>query len=275
MPLISKFGDLTDDANFRVLVDHVCTFVERNQVPWEDKHGQKMNFCRRTIYEQAKESIERLLKNRASKPEHSGSNSLETELYLLSIFDAVMDYFANANSKTTWMCKSMGMSQHHKYLLEFYGPKRLRYIYLVRDPRDVAMSFMKTPVGDCHYYAIIKKWVKLQEHAIKILSETPNLVCKVHYEELLEDKEAVVGRVYNFIGERRFGGIKRQAVSIDRSELSDSSGQILTEARTSHTIIISHSIPDVLVSFLSTTRASCLWRLVTTLSRARRREERQ
>ena len=32
----------------------------------------------------------------------------------------------------------------HDLLLEFYGEKRLRYVYLVRDPRDVAMSFMKT-----------------------------------------------------------------------------------------------------------------------------------
>ena len=33
MPIIDKFGNLADDENFRVLVDHLCTFVERNQVP--------------------------------------------------------------------------------------------------------------------------------------------------------------------------------------------------------------------------------------------------
>lgn len=32
MPLISKFGDLSQDESFDILVDHVCTFVERNQV---------------------------------------------------------------------------------------------------------------------------------------------------------------------------------------------------------------------------------------------------
>ena len=31
MPTIGKFGDLSQDGNFTVLLDHVCTFVERNQ----------------------------------------------------------------------------------------------------------------------------------------------------------------------------------------------------------------------------------------------------
>jgi serine/threonine protein phosphatase PrpC len=66
-------------------------------------------------------------------------------------------------------------------------------------------------VGDCHYHAIIAKWTKLQSHALRIIEERPELVHKVHYEEILQDKETVVEGVYAFIGERRFGGITRQA----------------------------------------------------------------
>jgi serine/threonine protein phosphatase PrpC len=66
-------------------------------------------------------------------------------------------------------------------------------------------------VGDCHYHAIITKWTKLQGHAIRIVEEYPDLVHKVHYESILLDKENVVKEIYEFIGERRFGGIKRQA----------------------------------------------------------------
>ena len=137
MPIISKFGDLSDDENFCILLDHVCTFVERNQVPWNDKYGQSIRFCRKTVYDQAKASCERL---------QLQGHELDNELYLLSVFDALMNFFAEANGKDLWMCKSMGMSAYHKSLLKFYGQRRLRYIYLVRDPRDVAMSFMNTPV---------------------------------------------------------------------------------------------------------------------------------
>lgn len=141
MPIIDKFGDLSVDDNVKVLVDHVCTFVERNQVPWTDKHGESIKFSRGVINAVAAESCERLRMNRVASGE---AHVLESAFYLLSIFDAIMSFFTQANGKRIWMCKSMGISQFHDILLEFYGEKRLRYIYLVRDPRDVAMSFMKT-----------------------------------------------------------------------------------------------------------------------------------
>jgi serine/threonine protein kinase len=142
MPIIDKFGDLIFDDNFKILVDHVCTFVERNQVPWTDKHDENIKLPRSVIYNAAGESCERLRMNRVA-----GSEThvlLESAFYLLSIFDAIMSFYTQVNGKRIWMCKSMGISQFHDILLEFYGKKRLRYIYLVRDPRDVAMSFMKT-----------------------------------------------------------------------------------------------------------------------------------
>jgi len=230
MPLISKFGDLSQEDNFKILVDHVCTFVERNQVPWNDKYGLPIIFSRKTVYDQAKESCERI------KLQEEGD--LDNELYLLSIFDALMDFFADANGKELWMCKSMGMSAYHTSLLKFYGEKRLRYIYLVRDPRDVAMSFMNTPVGDKHYYAIVKKWAKLQKQAIAILEDTPELIFNIKYEELLENKEDAISCIYDFIGDRRFGGVKRQAsvMSIAPVAASVNQAKLGSESFKAHTL---------------------------------------
>ena len=69
----------------------------------------------------------------------------------------------------------------------------------------------RRPVGDCHYHAIISKWTKLQKVALRVLAETPKLVHKVHYESILHEKKKVVAEIYDFIGKRRFGGVKRQA----------------------------------------------------------------
>lgn len=96
----------------------------------------------------------------------------------------------------------MGMSQFHDYLLSFYGKERLRYIYLVRDPRDVCNSFMRTPVGDCHPYAISKKWAKLQNYSARILHETPDLIHQVCYEEVLGNKHGQVAKIVEFMGAR-------------------------------------------------------------------------
>jgi len=141
MPILGKFGDLSSADNFKVLVDHVCRFVERNQVPWTNKHGSPIRFPRVNIFNAAYNSCERFLSARQSS---GGDQPLEGVIYLLSVFDAIMNFYVKANGKRVWMCKSMGMSKFHDILLDFYGEKRLRYIYLVRDPRDVAMSFMKT-----------------------------------------------------------------------------------------------------------------------------------
>ena len=208
MPIIDKFGDLSLDENFRILCDHVCTFVENNQVPWTNKYGQRMKFGRTQVYSKAIESCNRLLLQR-------GATVLSNGLYLLSIFDAIMEKFTLAYGKRTWICKSMGMSKFHNLLLEFYGESRLRYVYLVRDPRDVAMSFMKTPVGDCHYYSIASKWTELQKGALYIVKTHPKIIHQVHYEEILEDKKNTISKIYDFIGERRHGGIRRQSTVLN------------------------------------------------------------
>jgi serine/threonine protein kinase len=141
VPLLDRYGDLKVDDNFRILVDHVSTFVERNQVPWTNKHGRKIVFPRFLIFDSALASSKRISEQRKASKNPA---PLPSSMYMLCVFDAIMNYFTKANGKHIWMCKSMGMSKFHDLLLEFYGSERLRYIYLVRDPRDVAMSFMKT-----------------------------------------------------------------------------------------------------------------------------------
>lgn len=93
-------------------------------------------------------------------------------------------------------------------------PQRLRYIYIARDPRDVCLSFAKTPVGDCHPYAVASKWAKLQDHAARVLEECPELCAQVHYEDLLVDSEREVTRLVEFMGERRASRMMRQASAI-------------------------------------------------------------
>jgi hypothetical protein len=174
IPKLEEFGDLEKMENLKVLVDHVCTFVERNQVQWIDKHGRPLKFDRVDVMKSCVASVDAVRAVQAFAKKDL--DDVDSKFYLLAIFDEIMNHNADANGKRIWMCKSMGMSQFHDILLTFYGPERLRYIYLVRDPRDVTLSFMKTPVGDCHPYTIAKKWAKLQRFALQILSQTPELL---------------------------------------------------------------------------------------------------
>lgn len=156
--ILKKYGDLSVEHNFKILADHVITYVEDNPVPWTDKHGNKLFFPRVTLFASALESSERILEERSKA---GNGEPLSSEMYLLCVFDALMNYYAKVNNKVccnvffserfsltqisqfVWLSYSLEMNMFHDLLVEFYGLDRLRYIYLVRDPRDVTMSCMK------------------------------------------------------------------------------------------------------------------------------------
>jgi len=61
---------------------------------------------------------------------------------------------------------------------------------------------MKTPVGDCHPYVIVTKWCRLQNFAMHILHNDPDLIHQVCYEEVLGDKKHQVAKIVKFMGAR-------------------------------------------------------------------------
>ena len=57
MPILDKFMPLSEPANLAVLIDHVCTFVERNQVMWNDVHDRPLKFDRVRAVDRAADKI--------------------------------------------------------------------------------------------------------------------------------------------------------------------------------------------------------------------------
>ena len=76
---LDKFGDLEDESNLEILVDHVCSFVESNQVTWLDKHGRKIKFDRERIMDVAISAIDILRMVHKDK-------DINQKYYLIAIF---------------------------------------------------------------------------------------------------------------------------------------------------------------------------------------------
>lgn len=170
MPLMAKYGDLSQDKNFAVLVDDVCRLVELNPVPWEGVVLDRADVARRC---------------RARS--------------LVAVFGAVYDVLAETQGAQTWLCKSM---QNVMYLpqIDAYYPEA-KYLYLFRDGRDVAVSFRKAVVGEKHYYHIANEWATAQRLAIKQRSITPpERFINVTYEELTSRTEDTMRRLCAFLG---------------------------------------------------------------------------
>ena len=88
MPILDKFMPLSEPANLAVLIDHVCTFVERNQVTWNDVHDRPIKFDRVRAADRAADKIASmargLAEGEALKPLRKPSASPRAMLVILS-----------------------------------------------------------------------------------------------------------------------------------------------------------------------------------------------
>lgn len=154
-PLLPYYGDLSSDKNFMTLADDVCTYIELNPVPWKS-----INLNREKIFKSC---------NRRT---------------LLELFIIINELQCSQNKKSIWCCKSL----ETVYYLNNFDKEGFRpfVIYLVRDGRDVAVSFRKAMVGEKHIYHLAVKWKNEQELAMKYLKKlSPVSFVVIRYEEFI------------------------------------------------------------------------------------------
>jgi hypothetical protein len=169
VPLLYIYGSLEIDSNYKKLVDDVVAYVNVNPVPWE---GVVLNADE--IYEQSKVSslfeLNRLIYEKAAESKHA----------------------------KYWCCKSMN-NVYFADELETQKDK-LKYIYLYRDGRDVALSFQKAVVGDKHIYHIAKQWKKDQDACLALAKQVPaNRFFSLNYENLVSKPEETVRELCAFL----------------------------------------------------------------------------
>ncbi len=168
-PLLAKYGDLGEEANFNQLIDDVCKLIELNPVPWKE-----FTLDRKSIRQSCR------------------SNSL------IEVFNSLYSLKAKSSSAKYWCCKSMA---NFKYAaeLEEYGIKPI-YIHLYRDGRDVALSFKKAIVGSKHTYHLAKQWKEDQEHCLRLKEDMDeNRFFSICYEQLLEAPEKILKKLCGFL----------------------------------------------------------------------------
>ncbi len=169
MPLQWAYGNLRNQAAFMQLVDDVCRLVELNPVPWEN-----VNLDRAEIMARCR------------------GNSL------VAIFAAIYDTCAKAWNADTWCCKSLA-NVHYFSEINDYLPY-VKYLYLYRDGRDVAVSFKKAVVGQKHFYHIAQEWGKAQRAALKIREQVSHeQFLAFSYEELTTNSQLILGNLCDFL----------------------------------------------------------------------------
>ena len=120
-----------------------------------------------------------------------------------SFFD-FFDFFYSEKSKTEgsknrFVCKENAIFDYAFPLKHHYPDAK--FLYLYRDPRDYAASWMKVPLGFETPEQAVQVWVSEQRRC-DILVNAFGLECiPVKYEELITNTELVMTRILEFIGE--------------------------------------------------------------------------
>jgi len=172
-PLVPYYPDLNIDANFMQFIDDMCRCVELNPAKWDSvilDRFEIFNLC--------------------------------SERNIIAIFDAINITAAmQVKGAKDWMSKCPNYISYAKSFESHWG-KNIKYIYMYRDGRDIALSFTKAVAGDKHHYFIAHEWARTQRAALALQKRlAPERFFSVRYEDLLDEPEAVCENTAEFLGQ--------------------------------------------------------------------------
>ena len=169
-PLVSAYGDLEVEGNFRRLARDVSRLIRVHICPWE-----------------IRPDVEKVV--RTAQPRN-----------LFGIFVDFYEQYREAAGKQRWGCKSTFMIDHVDTILERFPKARL--IYLVRDARDVAASSKRSVFNPYHPYFTAQLWQEQQDRGSELLERlSPETIRLLRYEDLIQDVEGTVRNLCEFLGE--------------------------------------------------------------------------
>ena len=167
------YGDLRKDKNFEVLVDDLINIIKIHLAPWEIKFN-----------------IENIKTN--ISPEDRS---------LMSLFEYVFDKYTSIKNKKRWFCKDNNLF-NYAWEIKDYFPNA-KFIYLVRDPRDVCLSNFKRDTGPSTAYNFALQWKEEQNKCINLYTEESfkDRIILIKYEDVLSSPEKIFKNICKFIGE--------------------------------------------------------------------------
>ncbi len=112
--------------------------------------------------------------------------------------EALIQAWLETQGKKRWGEKSPWHAYYWRVLLE--GFPEARFIHIVRDGRDAAMSWKAARFGPRHYYALAHRWVDYLQTVDALRAERGDRLLEVQYEALLEQPEATVRTICTFLG---------------------------------------------------------------------------
>lgn len=187
LPLVSMYEPLSDPVNQERLAGDIIHLVRMNALAWPKEHLDKMRL------------LDRL------------------EGYTLPHFVlALYDQAAACAFRSGWVNKCLE-NVHYVDLLEATGASLL-YIHLVRDPRDVALSFSRAPIGPKDPRVIAALWCEDQRAAMQVTTRFASRVVRIRFEDLVRGSAKTLDELAAWLGIPRGEGALRYYEREDAAE---------------------------------------------------------
>lgn len=173
-PLEESYGDLGQASAMQALVTDVLALLDAHIYPW-DKVIDPQKIIQ-TIH------------------------ATPLPQTLVGVFFSLYDEYLRQSTKRRWGCKSTFVIHHVERVLA--ACPAAKFIVLVRDPRDVAVSSRHSIFNPFHPYFTAKLWREQQLEGLKWLSsERSDNFHLVRYEDLIERPQETVLAICRFLGE--------------------------------------------------------------------------
>lgn len=117
---------------------------------------------------------------------------------LLSVQRAMYEEQADIDGSDYWVSKHGHLLDYLENVLDYYEDPQ--FVYLVRDARDVVLSFKSSNVGDCHPYYNAQRWREEQAKGRELLESYDGDVHLIRYKDLLQNPEEEVREMCKTLG---------------------------------------------------------------------------
>ena len=106
---------------------------------------------------------------------------------------------ARVDNKRAWVNKTPANLQLLPELTAAFGPQ-IRFIHILRDPRDVACSVVERPWGPSSHSEAAAWWASKIRRGLEYARSHRVPYMEVRFEDLVERPEPVLNRIFEFVG---------------------------------------------------------------------------
>jgi hypothetical protein len=108
------------------------------------------------------------------------------------------ELYARSKDKKHWGQKTPRLVRHLPLLAEHL--REARFIHLVRDPRAVVSSLIRSDVHRSTPWYGVRRWVMDVQAGLDFEASNPDRIMRLTYEALVQDPERMVRAVMHFVG---------------------------------------------------------------------------